>query len=83
MKKLSDRQSLLGTETAFETLAKAKKLESEGKDIIHLEIGEPDFDTPDHIRTAAKTQVWDSMNSRRSQDKLFGSAKSHFLHVER
>ena len=54
MKKLSDRQSLLGTETAFETLAKAKKLESEGKDIFHLEIGEPDFDTPDHIRTAAK-----------------------------
>ena len=59
MKKLSDRQSLLGTETAFETLAKAKKLESEGKDIIHLEIGEPDFDTPDHIRTAAKKALDD------------------------
>ena len=59
LKKLSDRQSLLGTETAFETLAKAKKLESEGKDIIHLEIGEPDFDTPDHIRTAAKKALDD------------------------
>ena len=59
MKKLSDRQSLLGTETAFETLAKAKKLESEGKDIIHLEIGEPDFDTPHHIRTAAKKALDD------------------------
>ena len=42
----------LGTETAFEILAKAKKLEAQGKDIIHLEIGEPDFDTPAHIRAA-------------------------------
>nr|WP_227763770.1 pyridoxal phosphate-dependent aminotransferase [Zhaonella formicivorans] len=39
----------LGTETAFEVLAKAKKLEAEGRDIVHLEIGEPDFDTPRNI----------------------------------
>src|SRR5918999_2022022 len=39
----------LGTETAFSMLAKAKALEAEGRDIIHLEIGEPDFDTPSHI----------------------------------
>jgi aspartate/methionine/tyrosine aminotransferase len=39
----------LGTETAFEVLAKAKQLEAQGKDIIHLEIGEPDFDTPQNI----------------------------------
>src|ERR671913_2650250 len=39
----------LGTETAFSVLAKAKALEAEGRDIIHLEIGEPDFDTPSHI----------------------------------
>jgi aspartate/methionine/tyrosine aminotransferase len=39
----------LGTETAFEVLAKAKRLEAEGMDIIHLEIGEPDFDTPRNI----------------------------------
>jgi len=43
----------LGTETAFEVLAKAKKLEAEGKHIIHLEIGEPDFDTPKNIVDAA------------------------------
>ncbi|MDP7231447.1 MAG: pyridoxal phosphate-dependent aminotransferase, partial [Dehalococcoidia bacterium] len=36
---LANRQKLLGTETAFETLAKAKRLEAEGKNIIHLEIG--------------------------------------------
>ena len=39
----------LGTETAFEVLAKAKALEAKGRDIIHLEIGEPDFDTPGNI----------------------------------
>lgn len=43
------RMSRLGTETAFEVLAKAKALEAEGKEVIHLEIGEPDFDTPGHI----------------------------------
>ncbi len=40
---------LLGTETAFEVLSKAKALERQGKKIVHLEIGEPDFDTPKHI----------------------------------
>jgi len=43
----------LGTETAFEVLAKTKALEKEGRDIIHLEIGEPDFDTPNNIKEAA------------------------------
>jgi len=56
---LASRQALLGTETAFETLAKAKELERQGKSIIHLEIGEPDFDTPEHIRDAAKQALDD------------------------
>lgn len=43
----------LGTETAFEVLARAKALEKEGREIIHLEIGEPDFDTPNNIKEAA------------------------------
>ena len=50
---LAKRMSRLGTETAFEVFAKAKRLEAEGRDIIHLEIGEPDFDTPANIRQAA------------------------------
>ncbi len=49
----------LGTETAFETLAKAKALERQGRNIVHLEIGEPDFDTPAHIREAAKKALDD------------------------
>jgi len=56
---LAARQALLGTETAFETLAKAKELERQGKSIVHLEIGEPDFDTPEHIRDAAKQALDD------------------------
>jgi aspartate/methionine/tyrosine aminotransferase len=51
--KLAKRMSRLGTETAFVVLAKAKKLEAQGKEIIHLEIGEPDFDTPRNIIDAA------------------------------
>jgi len=52
--KLASRMSRLGTETAFEALARARALEAEGRSIIHLGIGEPDFDTPEHIRDAAK-----------------------------
>ena len=47
--KLAERMDRLGTETAFEVLAKARRLEAEGMDVIHLEIGEPDFDTPSNI----------------------------------
>ncbi len=50
---LAKRMERLGTETAFEVLAKARKLEQEGKHIVHLEIGEPDFETADHIKNAA------------------------------
>ena len=50
----SQRMSRLGTESAFEVLARARALERQGKEIVHLEIGEPDFDTPAHIREAAK-----------------------------
>jgi aspartate/methionine/tyrosine aminotransferase len=47
--RLAKRMSRLGTETAFEVLNRARELERQGKDIIHLEIGEPDFDTPHNI----------------------------------
>jgi aspartate/methionine/tyrosine aminotransferase len=47
--RLAQRMSRLGTETAFEVLNKARTLERQGKEIIHLEIGEPDFDTPKNV----------------------------------
>jgi len=51
--RLADRMSRLGTETAFDCLCRAKALECK-MDVVHMEIGEPDFDTPKHIREAAK-----------------------------
>ena len=57
--KLADRMSRLGTESAFDVLARARGLEAQGREIIHLEIGEPDFDTPTHIVEAAATALRD------------------------
>jgi aspartate aminotransferase len=51
--RLAKRMARLGTETAFEVLVKARALEAKGRDIVHLEIGEPDFDTPGNIIEAA------------------------------
>jgi len=55
--RLANRMSRLGTETAFEVLNKAKALERQGKDIVHLEIGEPDFDTPSNVVEAGVTAL--------------------------
>ncbi len=52
--KYSKRMSSLGTETAFEVLAQVNALKAEGRDIVSFSIGEPDFDTPENIREAAK-----------------------------
>lgn len=54
MMHVAERISRLGTETAFEVLVRARALEAQGKSIVHLEIGEPDFDTPPNIIQAAK-----------------------------
>lgn len=53
----ADRMSRLGTESAFEVLVKARALEAQGRDVVHLEIGEPDFDTPRHIVEAGKAAL--------------------------
>ncbi len=52
--KLAERMSRIGIESAFDVLVRARALEAQGKDIIHLEIGEPDFPTPQHIIDAGK-----------------------------
>jgi aspartate/methionine/tyrosine aminotransferase len=52
--KLADRMSRIGTESAFEVLARARALEKQGKSVIHLEIGEPDFPTPAHVVEAGQ-----------------------------
>ena len=57
--KLAQRMVGIGTETAFEAAARARALEAQGRHIVHLEIGEPDFDTPVNIRDAAKQALDD------------------------
>jgi len=52
--KLADRMSRIGVESAFDVLVRARALEAQGRNVIHLEIGEPDFPTPGHIVEAAK-----------------------------
>src|SRR5436309_12724443 len=52
--RLAEKMSRIGTESAYEVLAKARELERQGKKIIHLEIGEPDFPTPPHVVEAGK-----------------------------
>ncbi len=57
--KLAQRMSRLGTETAFEVLAKARRLEAEGMNVIHLEIGEPDFESPENVVSAGSSAIGD------------------------
>ena len=57
--RLAESMTRLGTETAFEVLVRARALEAQGRSIIHLEIGEPDFDTPKHVVEAAKKALDD------------------------
>jgi aspartate/methionine/tyrosine aminotransferase len=57
--RLAQRMTGIGTETAFEAAARARALEATGRDVIHLEIGEPDFDTPVNIRRAAQRALDD------------------------
>jgi aspartate aminotransferase len=57
--RIASRMETMGTETAFEAAARARALEATGRSVIHLEIGEPDFDTPASIRDAAKRALDD------------------------
>ncbi|MFN0170490.1 MAG: pyridoxal phosphate-dependent aminotransferase [Bryobacteraceae bacterium] len=55
--KLAERMQRIGVESAFEVLVRARSLEAQGRNIVHLEIGEPDFPTPAHIVDAAKSAL--------------------------
>jgi aspartate/methionine/tyrosine aminotransferase len=55
--RVASRMDNIGTETAFEAAARARAVEATGREVIHLEIGEPDFDTPVNVREAAKLAI--------------------------
>ena len=74
---LARRMSRLGTETAFEVLNKARALERQGRSIIHLEIGEPDFDTPSNVVEAGVSSPAQRLDPLWSFRWSAGTAASH------
>jgi aspartate aminotransferase len=81
MMHIARRMQRLGTETAFEVLAKARALEAQGKNIVHLQIGEPDFDTPANIRNAAKKALDDGFTHYSSSAGLIQAREAIAKHV--
>lgn len=78
--KLASRMERIGIETAFEVLVRARALEAQGRSIIHLEIGEPDFDTPCHIREAARRALdegWTHYGPTQGQPELREAIAQH------
>ncbi len=78
----AQRMAGLGTETAFEVLAKARDLERRGKSIVHLEIGEPDFDTPEHIKEAAFKALREGATHYTPSAGLYEAREAIAQHVE-
>jgi aspartate aminotransferase len=78
--KLAGRMDRIGVETAFDVLVRARALEAQGRDIIHLEIGEPDFATPAHIVAAAKQALddgWTHYGPTQGQPELRQAIADH------
>jgi aspartate aminotransferase len=78
--KLAERMSRIGVESAFDVLVRAKALEAQGRSVIHLEIGEPDFPTPSHIVDAAKRALdegWTHYGSPQGQPDLREAIAAH------
>ena len=78
--KLATRMERIGIETAFEVLVRARALEAQGRSIVHLEIGEPDFETPLHVREAAKRAIdegWTHYGPTQGQPELREAIARH------
>ena len=78
--RLAERMSRIGTETAFEVLVRARALEAQGRSVIHLEIGEPDFQTPRNIVEAGKTALdegWTHYGPTLGQPELRAAIARH------
>src|ERR1039458_3265610 len=69
--KLARSMSRIGVESAFDVLLRARALEAQGRNVIHLELGEPDFPTPPHIVEAAKKAL-DEGWTHRSEERRIG-----------
>src|SRR6185369_16964141 len=77
---LAERMSRIGVESAFDVLVRARALEAQGRSVIHLEIGEPDFPTPPHIVEAAKKALdegWTHYGPTQGQPELREAIAAH------
>src|SRR5271157_4388269 len=77
---LAERMSRIGVESAFDVLVRARALEAQGRSVIHLEIGEPDFPTPPHVIQAAKTALdegWIHYGPTQGQPELREAIAAH------
>jgi aspartate aminotransferase len=81
--KIAENFSRLGTESAFVVLAKAKKLEAEGKEIINLGIGQPDFRTPQHIVEAGKKALEDGHHGYTPANGMLELRQSVCAHIKK
>lgn len=78
--RLAERMNRIAVETAFEVLVRARALEAKGRDVIHLEIGEPDFETPRHVVEAGKQALdegWTHYGGTQGQPELRSAIASH------
>src|SRR5438309_334045 len=78
--KLAERMSRIGVESAFDVLVRARALEAQGRSVIHLEIGEPDFPTPPHVVEAAKQALdegWTHYGPTQGQPELREAIAAH------
>ena len=84
--KLAERMNRIGVESAFEVLLRARELERQGRNIIHLEIGEPDFATPSHIVEAGKRALDEGFyrwfRRRNCDSEMFGAKADVSRHLE-
>ena len=77
---LAERMSRIGIESAFDVLVRARALEAQGRSVIHLEIGEPDFPTPPHVVEAAKQALdegWTHYGPTQGQPELREAIAAH------
>src|ERR1035437_5802899 len=77
---LAERMSRIGVESAFDVLLRARALEAQGRSVIHLEIGEPDFPTPPHVVEAAKKALdegWTHYGPTPGQPELREAIAAH------
>ena len=80
---ISNRTQELGTENSFEVLSEVNQLKNEGKDIVNFCIGQPDFDTPQHIKDAAITSIREGKTGYTDSAGIFPAREAVARYISR